>query len=373
MSIDSTSSSAQPTTSNSITTSLSTSAGSTNSDSGTSSLPSETDTSSNSSASSSIAPQSPTISDTASSSRSIGSQGPSPSSSNDSSAINLSTTTTSSDTVTSSTTPGQGSASSQSTDQSPSATSSNSALPEPISSSSALISSFAPISSTQSDLPPSATTNIAEPIILKAAPFSGDDRGQTARAKRQAVRNGFVDDSGIADKTSCTNATSFELTEGQLLIDGTPISTNPDFTFVPLRGNSQGTIRTTFYVAGGILHWQNQLFFENRARFCQDDKGVTYATFVSNFSELLDCIEVDLVVSLESQCQNGQTISSNLPNPLTTPSESIPTTKGQQSTASETKVPHEHNIYPLDHGPGGADCFTTNLTWVIGQPTFIGI
>ncbi|KAI0148802.1 hypothetical protein GGR57DRAFT_229950 [Xylariaceae sp. FL1272] len=293
------------------------------------------------------------------------------SSSNDSLGTNPSTTTTSSDRVTPSATSGQASASSPSTDANPSVIISGSSFPGSVSSPSGVISSFA--SSAQSGLPPSATTDITEPIILKVAPFNGNDRGQTAQAKRQAVRNGFVDGSGNADRLSCADATPFELTKSQLLIDGVAVSTNPGFAFVPLRGDPQGTINTTFFVAGGILYWQNQSFFHNRATFCQNDRGVTYATFVSNYSELLDCIEIDLVVSLESQCQKGQISSSNIPKPLTTPSESRLTTDGQQSPASETRLPHGQNIYPLNNSPGGANCFTTDLSWVMGQPTFLGI
>lgn len=118
-------------------------------------------------------------------------------------------------------------------------------------------------------------------------------------AKRQdasslAIGSGFVTDNEVS--ASCASASIFQLFNGVLtrLTALTDVSVNPGVSFAPLI-NTTGSIATSFSVRGNVLVWQNSLFPQGYASFCQRDRFI-YITFAAQ-AQPLDCTPVSLTVT----------------------------------------------------------------------------
>lgn len=118
-------------------------------------------------------------------------------------------------------------------------------------------------------------------------------------AKRQdglsslAIGSGFVSDGEVT--ASCASAIIFELFNGVLtrLNTLTEVSVDPAVSLAPL-DNTTGSISTYFSVVGDVLVWQNSLFPQGYASFCELDYFI-YTTFAAD-TQPVGCTPVSLVV-----------------------------------------------------------------------------
>ena len=84
---------------------------------------------------------------------------------------------------------------------------------------------------------------------------------------RQDDALGFLDFNGDVERL-CQSATEHYLQNGRLLSGSLSFSTSPDASSSPFSASQeQGSIDTTFSVAGGQLTWENSAFEGGAARF----------------------------------------------------------------------------------------------------------
>ncbi|KAI1846556.1 hypothetical protein JX266_007453 [Neoarthrinium moseri] len=119
--------------------------------------------------------------------------------------------------------------------------------------------------------------------------------------------SGFVGDETFQHPESCSNATLFRRTNGQLLSRSRPLSVDPGVDFINMSNYPGGSITTTFVVVGGVLYWDNNAFYNGTAGFCEGTMGEVYATFTETGGPP-NCIPVKLVVYTANQCQNGEIV-----------------------------------------------------------------
>lgn len=148
---------------------------------------------------------------------------------------------------------------------------------------------------------PPAATGTAPPgnnfIILSvsAPPASPSALGL---AKRQddsslAIGSGFVSDGEVT--ASCASAVLFELFDGLLtrLNTFTEVSVDAGVSIASF-DNTTGSISTYFSIVGDVLVWQNSLFPQGYATFCELDNYI-YITFAAG-AQTAGCTPVSLVV-----------------------------------------------------------------------------
>ncbi|KAF5664982.1 hypothetical protein FHETE_6842 [Fusarium heterosporum] len=159
-------------------------------------------------------------------------------------------------------------------------------------------------STTTSESPTSVTTT-TEAAITSSPSDSGT--GTIIFGINPNIRHSKRDTTffGSDDPSSCTGASPFRLSEGQLLENGIPIFWSEQrYQKLGAQGEPvNDAITTTFSVIDGKLSWVNDEFGE--AEFCEDGSGQVYITF----GRLPDgCESVSLTAYKEMQCQNGQIV-----------------------------------------------------------------
>ncbi|KAK6075754.1 Candidapepsin-3 [Seiridium cupressi] len=135
--------------------------------------------------------------------------------------------------------------------------------------------------------------------------------------KRQSD-GGFIGNAGPDNPSSCSDATGFNLTNGQLVNGGQSVNTEPGMSSMTLHVSPSGSINTTFLVVDSILHWFNNGFFGGEASFCQTSSGRVHVVFTEHGTPA-GCTQVSLVAYQETQCQDGELILSAAtpPSPTT--------------------------------------------------------
>ncbi|KAI0125184.1 hypothetical protein BJ170DRAFT_636763 [Xylariales sp. AK1849] len=200
-------------------------------------------------------------------------------------------------------------------------------------------------------------------------------------SKRQAT-GGFIGAAGPVNPASCSDATLFNLTNGQLTSGGEAVATDPGVAYIELRVMPAGTISTTFSISGGVLHWFNAAFTNGQATFCQVPTGQVYAVFVPLANGPVGCTQVSLLAFSAVQCQNGAVVpvpsSSVASGPgtvtVTQPSGVGPTAVVTATVIGSNNLPQHQNIFPVAASPAGESCVPITLSWVPGvMPTFIGL
>ncbi|KAF5000923.1 hypothetical protein FGRMN_1380 [Fusarium graminum] len=143
---------------------------------------------------------------------------------------------------------------------------------------------------------------------------------------------------GGDDPSSCTGASPFRLSEGQLLEKGIPIFwSGQRYQKLGAQGEPvDDAVTTTFSVIDGKLSWANDGF--GKAGFCEDESGQVYITFGRLPT---GCESVFLTAYKEIQCQNGQivelqpsTSESTAPTVSTDETSSIPTISPTETITS---------------------------------------
>ncbi|ETS87220.1 hypothetical protein PFICI_01048 [Pestalotiopsis fici W106-1] len=221
-------------------------------------------------------------------------------------------------------------------------------------------------------------TDRSDPVILAVMPTSESDgmSGNALQARgfrRQAgTTAGFVGGAGPVNPLSCTDATPFVLRNGEFFSGSQRISTNPNAAYAPFKVEQQGSISLLFsIVADTYLTWTNDAFSGGSATFCQDQYGQVYALFVSQSAIPFQCTPVVLLVYSALQCRDG-TLITQAPA-ISTPPVTIDTT-GTGGNIQTTAVPSlPDDFYPQGTIPSDGSCTMTNMTWVLGAPTFMGL
>jgi len=106
-----------------------------------------------------------------------------------------------------------------------------------------------------------------------------------------------LDDSYVS--TSCSSASIFTLSNGELSFNGQIVSTQPGTPVQPLVASSYVLgISRNFVIVNGILVWQSSAFIGNAAIFCQVPSGQVYVEFdgLSNPAYPPNCIAISLTV-----------------------------------------------------------------------------
>ncbi|KAK8128502.1 hypothetical protein PG984_009610 [Apiospora sp. TS-2023a] len=148
---------------------------------------------------------------------------------------------------------------------------------------------------------PSSVT--ASQVILSIeaiASFGPASQKPQARLRREPTKRddtdpGFVGDSQDPNPDSCSNAVRFRQSGGQLQRRGRAVSVDPGVDYIDLANYAGGSISTLFSVVDDTLQWNNDAFYEGRARFCQVDSETVYAVF-TNAGGPEGCSPVALVV-----------------------------------------------------------------------------
>ncbi|KAI0119536.1 hypothetical protein F4814DRAFT_412379 [Daldinia grandis] len=220
---------------------------------------------------------------------------------------------------------------------------------------------------------------------------------------------GFVG-TAPANPVSCTDATTFYLTDGAISSNGEYVMTGRGVSYEPFTASSArgDHVAGKFGVEDGYLRWYDDGFYGGRARYCQmPGHGQVYVTYHADNTWPNGCEEVDLEVGLESWCRNGEYVPGGGEYPeeddhgyetgyATTTGYTVHTGYGTSShypapisykTASSYKAasshpaptypvlsaptPTSHGIYPTYASPTGQLCVETPLSWVLGSHTFI--
>ncbi|KAM0350959.1 hypothetical protein ACHAPU_002737 [Fusarium lateritium] len=161
-----------------------------------------------------------------------------------------------------------------------------------------------------------------------------------------------------SDDSSCTGASLFRLSKGQLLENGVPIfwSGQGYQNFAAQGGPHNDALTTTFSVVDEKLSWANNDFGE--AGFCQDQSGQVLITFGTSPS---GCESVSLTVYKEIQCQNGQIVelepSTSEATAPTVSSDETSTTPGVNPTETITSAATTTSIDACLLGVGGINGF----------------
>jgi hypothetical protein len=113
--------------------------------------------------------------------------------------------------------------------------------------------------------------------------------------RRQAIAgSGFIDDGGAdVNSGSCAGATLYGVENGQLQINGVPLSTDPGVSYMPFEASGTGSITTTFEIVRGILRWVNVAFTGGEAVFCTTATGQPFVTFAGPDS-LPNCTPIQI-------------------------------------------------------------------------------
>ncbi|KAK6199846.1 hypothetical protein LQW54_009828 [Pestalotiopsis sp. IQ-011] len=166
-----------------------------------------------------------------------------------------------------------------------------------------------------------------------AAKRSLESNGMTNLDRRQSD-GGFIGGAGPANPASCSDASGFDLTDGQLTSGGELVATEPGVASMVLRVSpAGGSINTTLAVVGGVLHWFNDAFYGGEAAFCQDAGGRVNVVFTEGGAPA-GCAEVSVIAYPASQCRDGELVLSV--SASTTPSSSDLTTAAQTSSSTAT-------------------------------------
>ncbi|KAH6653815.1 aspartic peptidase domain-containing protein [Truncatella angustata] len=205
---------------------------------------------------------------------------------------------------------------------------------------SASMTSLGTLTSTATTQTPTATVTGLDdtPIILGVIAARGAAQNATtglslplssrSSAKKRQTDGGFIGGAGPVNPSSCSSASNFRLTNGQLISGGQIVNTEPGIAFMPLRVSPYGSINNTFVVVGNALHWFNDAFSGGEAGFCQMSDEQVVVTF-AEIGVPADCVPVSLAIYQEYQCKDGKL---ELPASSATPSSTITTTV---TTASE--------------------------------------
>ncbi|KAI1103998.1 hypothetical protein F4804DRAFT_308352 [Jackrogersella minutella] len=124
-------------------------------------------------------------------------------------------------------------------------------------------------------------------------------------------RDGFVDITRPLNAHTCSSASHFSLTSGQLCSHGEYLSTDRNVLYRPFAVSSHmGSITSTFSVVDGFLRWYDERFYQGRARYCREATlGQVYVAFHISKTWPAGCEEVDVKVYLESQCKDGEIVN----------------------------------------------------------------
>ncbi|CAG2011594.1 unnamed protein product, partial [Fusarium graminearum] len=139
-----------------------------------------------------------------------------------------------------------------------------------------------------------------EAVIFFVAP---DTDNQRRSLVKRVTPGGFINRASPVD--ICTDADTFQLTDGQLLDNGSPIYYNgePYKQFGSDDTLPDGAITREFASVNGRLVFASRSLPSNNAGFCQDDTGQVYITFGSSPP---GCDPIILQVYTVEQCLNGE-------------------------------------------------------------------
>lgn len=177
------------------------------------------------------------------------------------------------------------------------------------------------VESTVTSTPAATITSLPEgSFIFGVLADGGAARNRTAKRSlqnagifnldRRQSGGGFIGGAGPANPASCSDASGFNLTDGQLTSGGELVATEPGVNSMVLRVSpAGGSINTTLAVVGGVLHWFNDAFYRGEAAFCQDADGRVNLVF-SQGGAPVGCAEVSVVAYPASQCRDGELVLS---------------------------------------------------------------
>lgn len=148
---------------------------------------------------------------------------------------------------------------------------------------------------------PSTTSSSTISTVLLSVEISAeaaeknDTLSQRSLYWKRDETSGFVGDETYQNPDTCSNATLFRQTNGQLVSRQRPLSVDPAVDYINLSDYPGGSISTTFSVIGRILVWNNTAFYGGAARFCQLQSGAVYGLFTENPGPE-NCTLINLVV-----------------------------------------------------------------------------
>ncbi|KAL0937297.1 uncharacterized protein CTRU02_207028 [Colletotrichum truncatum] len=152
-----------------------------------------------------------------------------------------------------------------------------------------------------------------QPVIFLIVPAIRS----TKRNIDKRAFGGFLNHDISTNRQTCDSASTFILTNGQLLDEGVPVHYTAGETFKLLRTTEPplgSSVTTTFENVGGTLRFSSPLLPNGQAEFCQDVSGRVYITFTSRPP---DCVPVSLVTyggTVYAQSQlDAPTGDANLP------------------------------------------------------------
>lgn len=142
-------------------------------------------------------------------------------------------------------------------------------------------------------------TAAAEAVIFSIVPQGlNDNIKKRSRELEKRASGGFLNLAQDGVKDSCTDASTFALAGGELIVDGYPIWATPSSTYILLTDlgapggfgtPGEEVITRTFEVDdGGYLRWANETFRNGEATFCQlvsSDSAQVYLIFSSQESD----------------------------------------------------------------------------------------
>ncbi|KAK8077355.1 hypothetical protein PG996_003525 [Apiospora saccharicola] len=194
-------------------------------------------------------------------------------------------------------------------------------------------------------------------VELSAEEAKNDTLSQRSLYWKRDETSGFVGDGTYQNTSTCSNATLFRRSNGQLLSRQRPLSVDPGVDFINLSDYPGGSISTTFSVVGRILVWNNTAFYGGAARFCQLQSGAVYGLFTENTGPE-DCTLINLAVYTANECQNGTIVAPDVSSqPASYPS---PTDIG----ASATTGSDSDGQFTADGSPN--DSSTNGLSGTVG-------
>ncbi|GKT61757.1 hypothetical protein ColTof3_09096 [Colletotrichum tofieldiae] len=127
---------------------------------------------------------------------------------------------------------------------------------------------------------PSPSGPAVQPVIFFVFPIIG---GAKRDIERRALGGFLNHDAGI-NRDSCSSASTFIFSSGQLLDAGNPIFFTPGDANKLLRNAGpppSNAITTTFENVAGTLRFSNPSIPGGQANFCQDPSGQVFITFTS--------------------------------------------------------------------------------------------
>ncbi|CZS79692.1 unnamed protein product [Fusarium graminearum] len=191
----------------------------------------------------------------------------------------------------------------------------------------------------------SATSSQAEvtgqAVIFFVTPDTGNQRRSPVK---KDIPGGFVN--GVNPVDICADADIFQLADGQLLDNGSPVyyDGEPYKLFASDGIPPDGAITKEFAAVNGRLVFASRSLPGNNAGFCQDDTGLVYITFDSSPP---GCDPVILLVYTVEQCRNGEIsgsaqassiISESTQSPITEPTSTVFADPTDVSASSDTAL-----------------------------------